>query len=134
MFPLNTGNARSHPLNTDVKEQGSGQTVENHPQLPPVPDSTRLWASRALAAGGVSATSHSEQWEREAKDPHPADPPPLSCSRAAAGDLVSVLLSLKVWEQEANIPLYVYSFAAHCYLCRWERERIQNALKELRLS
>ena len=135
MFHLSAGYAYSHPLNTDVKEHRSGRTAENHPQHPAVPGSTRfLRISCAIAAGWTSTTSHSEQCESEVKELRPANPPLLPWQPCCCRRSVFYTVFFEGLEKEANIHLYVYSFAAHCYLCKWKRERIQNALKELRLS
>lgn len=135
MFPFCTGCAHSHPLDSDVEEQGSGGTVENHPQHPPLPASTRLIrTSHAIAVGRISATSHGEQCDSQAKEPRPANaprPPWQLCHCRRSGVYVVFFEGL---EKEANIHLYVYSFAAHCYLGKCKGERIQNVLEELRLS
>lgn len=108
---------------------------KSHPQHPAVPGAARpLRTSCAITVRGISAISHSKLWESEAKELQPANPPLLPwqprCHRRS-GFYIGFFEGL---EKEANIHLYIYSFAAHCYLCKWKRERMQNALKELRLS
>lgn len=112
MFPFSTGYAHLHPLNTDVKEHRSGPAAENPPQHPAVPGSTRLLrTSRAIAAGRISATSHSEQCESKAKEPCPGNPPLLPRQPWCCGRSGFYVVFFEGLEEEANIHLYLYSFA-----------------------
>lgn len=90
MSPLSTGDARSHSLNADVEEPGSGQKAENHPQPP-----ADSWGQRCHCCG--SHPCHLPHWAVSVSWGSCIQPPQQD---AAAGHLLSTLLSFKVLEKK----------------------------------